>query len=204
MAEKTLLARVREDEENPGLLLVTSPVVGLADGGPRTEVFLNSLDRVVSIKILGERYSLRLPRGHHGRVIEVCIPDELTPVDFDQPLVRLDPRAFDAEVSGGGSAAAVAGGGGEETGLGLATITAPSEGIFYRRSSPDSPAYVEVGTEVSSGTVLGLVEVMKCFNQITYGGDEYPEKGKIVKILVDDSAEVTFGQALFQVVQLDG
>ena len=98
MAEKTLLARVREDEENPGLLLVTSPVVGLADGGPRTEVFLNSLDRVVSIKILGERYSLRLPRGHHGRVIEVCIPDELTPVDFDQPLVRLDPRAFDNPV----------------------------------------------------------------------------------------------------------
>ncbi len=203
MAEKTLLALVREDEENPGLLLVTSPVVGLADGCPRTEVFLNPLDRVVSMKILGERFALRLPRGHHGRVTEACIPNELTPVEFDQPLARLDPRALEGNVSGGGSAVAADGAGGDDAAADLITITAPSEGIFYSRSSPDSPAYVEVGTEVGAGTVLGLVEVMKCFNQITYGGAEYPEKGRIAKILIDDSAEVTFGQALFQVVPLD-
>ena len=74
-----------------------------------------------------------------------------------------------------------------------------SDGIFYRRPSPDSPAYVEVGSAVSSGSIMGLVEIMKCFHQITYGGLDLPEKGEIVKILADDAAEVRFGQALFHV-----
>ena len=74
-----------------------------------------------------------------------------------------------------------------------------SQGIFYRRSSPDSPPFVEEGTKIASGSVLGLVEVMKCFNQITYGGPGFPEKVEVAKILVQDSTEVQFGQPLFWV-----
>jgi biotin carboxyl carrier protein len=47
--------------------------------------------------------------------------------------------------------------------------------------------------------VLGLVEVMKCFNQITYGGPGLPERGEIVKILGPDTGEVQFGDELFWV-----
>jgi acetyl-CoA carboxylase biotin carboxyl carrier protein len=78
-------------------------------------------------------------------------------------------------------------------------VKSPSEGIFYRRSAPDSPPFVDIGARVSSGTVLGLVEVMKCFNQIAYGGPGLPEHGEVVKILADDAAEVQFGQPLFWV-----
>ncbi|MCK4305251.1 MAG: biotin carboxyl carrier domain-containing protein [Candidatus Eisenbacteria sp.] len=81
----------------------------------------------------------------------------------------------------------------------LITIKSPSEGIFYSRPSPDAPAYVEVGAEISAGTVLGLVEVMKCFNQIAYGGADLPAKGRVVRILAEDAEEVRFGQALFGV-----
>lgn len=197
MAERTLIARVRPDVKDPETLIVSSPIVGMADGAPRMGVFLNPLDRIISMKRLNERFVLRLPRDVQGRVTEVFVPNRYAPVAFDQPLARLDPRVLqeaDAKTATAGRASH-AGAAGEE----VIAVQSPSEGIFYRRPSPDAPAYVEVGTRVTTGTVLGLVEVMKCFNQITYGGPALPESGEVVKILADDSAEVQFGQPLFWV-----
>jgi biotin carboxyl carrier protein len=199
MAERTLIARVRADEKDPETLIVASPVVAMADGAPRAGAFLNPFDRVISLKVLHQRYALRLPRDVQGRVVESLIPNAFTPIAYNQPLARLDPRAG---VAGAGAAAVggeVAGGAGA---AGLLRITAPSEGIFYRRGGPDAPAYVEVGARVGAGTVLGLVEVMKCFNQITYGGPGFPDRGEIVKVLAEDAAEVQFGQELFWVKPL--
>jgi acetyl-CoA carboxylase biotin carboxyl carrier protein len=205
MAERTLIARVRADEKDPATLIVASPVVAMADGAPKPGAFLNPLDRVIALKVLHQRYALRLPRDVQGRIVEVLIPNAFTPVAYDQPLARLDPRAAQggdpalaAGAAGRGASAA-----GEAAGAGLILVTAPSDGIFYRRPTPDAPAYVERGAPVAHGTVLGLVEVMKCFNQITYGGPGYPERGEIVKVLAEDAAEVQFGQELFWVKPLD-
>jgi biotin carboxyl carrier protein len=81
----------------------------------------------------------------------------------------------------------------------MVQITSPTEGIFYRRSSPDAAPYVDIGAVVSTGGLLGLIEVMKCFNPITYGGPGYPDRVEIARILVEDAAEVQFGQPLFWV-----
>jgi acetyl-CoA carboxylase biotin carboxyl carrier protein len=207
MAEKTLIAKVRKDNENPETLLVTSPVVGMADGAPKAGVFLNPFDRVITMKVLNVRYVLRLPRDVHGRVTEVCIPNSFTPVAYGQPIARLDPRALDlgaqtvgaTGTAGATSEAQDAGATSEAQDAGLITVEAPSDGIFYRRPSPESPPYVEVGSHVASGSMLGLVEIMKCFHHITYGGLGLPERGEIVKILADDACVVRFGQPLFQV-----
>jgi acetyl-CoA carboxylase biotin carboxyl carrier protein len=202
MAERTLIARVRADEKDPATLIVASPVVALADGAPKPGAFLNPLDRILSLKVLHQRYALRLPRDVQGRIVEALIPNELTPVAYHQPLARLDPRAAvggDAAIAGAGTGARVAG---EAGAAGLIPVSAPSEGIFYRRPTPDAPAYVDVGTAIGPGTVLGLVEVMKCFNQITFGGHGFPERGEIVKVLAEDAAEVRFGQELFWVKPL--
>jgi biotin carboxyl carrier protein len=51
--------------------------------------------------------------------------------------------------------------------------------------------------------VLGLVEIMKCFNQITYGGPGLPERGRVAEILAEDAAEVQFGQVLFRIKPLE-
>lgn len=74
------------------------------------------------------------------------------------------------------------------------TIKSPIIGTFYRKPSPDKPAFVEVGTTISQGDVLCVIEAMKLFNDI-----ESEVSGKIVKILVDDSSPVEFDQPLFLV-----
>ncbi|MBD3236330.1 MAG: hypothetical protein GF330_06490 [Candidatus Eisenbacteria bacterium] len=199
MAENTLIARVRPDRSDPETLIVASPIVGMADGAPRTGIFLNPLDRVIAMKVLGRRYVLRLPRDVQGRITEAFIPNAYGPVEYDAPLARLDPRVL----SGGEGVAAGAGGGaaaaGEAAGEDVIVVSAPSEGIFYRRPAPDDPPFVDAGKQIAAGDVLGLVEVMKCFNQITYGGAGMPERGEIVKILAEDVSEVQFGQPLFWV-----
>jgi acetyl-CoA carboxylase biotin carboxyl carrier protein len=199
MAEKTLIANVQRDEKDAGTFLVTSPIVAMADGAPKAGVFLNPFDRVITMKILNERYVLRLPRDIHGRVSEVFIPNSFTPVAYGEPIARLDPRALNSDAAGLTGSVGRTGESSKTEDTGLITIDAPSDGIFYRRSSPDSPPYVEVGSPVVSGTTLGLVEIMKCFHQITYGGTGLPEKGKVVKILAEDAAEVRFSQPLFHV-----
>ena len=72
------------------------------------------------------------------------------------------------------------------------TIKAPIIGTFYRKPSPDKPAFVEIGDSVSEGSILCVIEAMKLFNEI-----ESEISGKIIKVLVEDSTPVEFDQPLF-------
>lgn len=76
----------------------------------------------------------------------------------------------------------------------LKEIKSPMIGTFYRSSSPDKPAFVNVGDEVKVGQVICIVEAMKLFNEI-----ESEISGKIVKVLVDDASPVEYDQPLFLV-----
>jgi acetyl-CoA carboxylase biotin carboxyl carrier protein len=72
------------------------------------------------------------------------------------------------------------------------TVTSPIVGTFYRASSPDADPYVEEGMVVKKGQVLCIVEAMKLMNEI-----EAETDGKIVKVLVESTTPVEFGQPLF-------
>jgi len=74
------------------------------------------------------------------------------------------------------------------------TVKSPMIGTFYRKPSPDKPMFVEVGSTISKGDVVCVIEAMKLFNEI-----EAEVSGKIVKILVDDASPVEFDQPLFLV-----
>jgi acetyl-CoA carboxylase biotin carboxyl carrier protein len=74
------------------------------------------------------------------------------------------------------------------------TIKSPMIGTFYRRASPDKPAFAELGDEVAPGKVVCIIEAMKLFNEI-----ESEVSGKIVKVLVEDASPVEYDQPLFLV-----
>ena len=76
----------------------------------------------------------------------------------------------------------------------LITVKSPMIGTFYRSSSPDKPAFVNVGDEISAGKVICIVEAMKLFNEI-----ESEVSGKIVKVLVYDAQPIEYDQPLFLV-----
>ncbi len=73
------------------------------------------------------------------------------------------------------------------------TVKAQMPGTFYRRPAPESDPYVEEGDEVSTGDTVGLIEVMKNFNEIKAEDD-----GKISKFLVEDEEAVDAGQDLVE------
>ena len=77
---------------------------------------------------------------------------------------------------------------------GLAEITSPIVGTFYRSGSPDSDPFIQVGDTVDKDTVVCIVEAMKVMNEI-----KAETKGVITKILVENASPVMFGQPLFKV-----
>jgi acetyl-CoA carboxylase biotin carboxyl carrier protein len=76
----------------------------------------------------------------------------------------------------------------------LITVKSPMIGTFYRRPSPDKPILAEVGSEITPGKVVCIIEAMKLFNEI-----ESEVKGTIVKVLVEDASPVEYDQPLFLV-----
>lgn len=192
MPTHTIAARVDHDADDRAFL-VRAPAVGVADGVPAEGVYLNQMEGFLTLRILNRRYQVLLPMGTQGRVTERFIEDTATPVEYNQPLFRLSlvqESEAGREAAGRGDPAARGDGD-------LIPVTAPSDGVFYRKPGPDSPPYVDVGDTISSGSVLGLVEVMKSFNQIRYGGPGLPDSGRVERVLVEDAAEVAFGQRLF-------
>lgn len=73
-------------------------------------------------------------------------------------------------------------------------ITSPMVGTFYKSPSPDAKPFVEVGSSVSEGQAVCIIEAMKLMNEI-----ESDVSGKIVEICVEDGQPVEFGQVLMYV-----
>lgn len=73
-------------------------------------------------------------------------------------------------------------------------ITAPMVGTFFRASSPNDSAFVEIGTQVKVGDPLCIIEAMKMLNQI-----EADKAGVIRAISAENGQPVEFGQLLFTI-----
>lgn len=70
-------------------------------------------------------------------------------------------------------------------------VKSPMVGTAYRRPSPDSKAFVEVGSPVKEGDKILLIEAMKTFNDIVA-----PRSGVVTAILVEDGQPVEYGEPL--------
>jgi acetyl-CoA carboxylase biotin carboxyl carrier protein len=76
----------------------------------------------------------------------------------------------------------------------LPTVNAPLTGIFYRASSPQTEAFVQVGSKVESGDVIGLIEAMKLFNEI-----RSTASGRVRRIFAENGQLVRAHQPLLEV-----
>ena len=74
----------------------------------------------------------------------------------------------------------------------LVAVVSPMVGTFYRAPAPDADPYVDVGDLVEVGQTICIVEAMKLMNEI-----ESEVRGRVAKILVENTQPVEFGQKLF-------
>ena len=185
-----------EEDSRSGELLLRSPAVGMFAGVPRVGEILVPGSRVGRITALGRTTELVLPEEVSGRVSERASRNRRDPVDYGQVLLLLKPvDASEAEVAVESTLHSVE----DDLPDGSVAVISPTHGMFYRRPRPDAPAYVECGQAVEEGATLALVEVMKCFSAITYGGKSLPPRAEVVEIRAEDNAEVQAEQILFVV-----
>jgi acetyl-CoA carboxylase biotin carboxyl carrier protein len=76
----------------------------------------------------------------------------------------------------------------------LKDIKSPMVGTFYKAPEPGAEPYAKVGTRVSSGQTVCIIEAMKIMNEI-----EAEVTGVIREVCVDDAQPVEYGQVLFRV-----
>lgn len=74
------------------------------------------------------------------------------------------------------------------------TIEAPMPGVFYRRPDPDEQFYVEEGDQVNAGDVIGMIGVMKNFNEI-----KTDIGGVVTLVFVENEDEIEAGQDLIEI-----
>jgi len=73
-------------------------------------------------------------------------------------------------------------------------VNAPFVGIFYRAPKPGAAPFVDVGTDVTEDTIVGIIEVMKLMNTV-----RAEVRGTVAQVLVEDGAVVEYGQALLRI-----
>jgi acetyl-CoA carboxylase biotin carboxyl carrier protein len=77
---------------------------------------------------------------------------------------------------------------------GLKDIKSPMVGTFYRAPEPGAEPYVKVGSRVTAGETVCIIEAMKIMNEI-----EAEVTGVVREVLVEDTQPVEFGTVLFRV-----
>ena len=73
-------------------------------------------------------------------------------------------------------------------------ITSPMVGTFYRKPAPDAPDFVAVGSAVSIGQTICIIEAMKVMNEI-----KAEKAGTICALVAEDSTPVQYGDVLFRI-----
>ena len=143
---------------------------------------LDVLGRIVDVVAPRVGGIVKLPAGHEA---------VRRPVSYGELLISLDGAIADAESPT--QTARVAGG---------LVFRAPTSGRFYCRPAPGKPVFVASGTELIAGATVCLLEVMKTFHRVTYGGADLPARVRVRAVLVVDGADVNAGDPLVAIEAL--
>lgn len=146
--------------------------------------------------------SLEISRaGTRIRIAKTPPPAPVTGVPVPPPAAGLPAPTVVPAPDTTPAATAPAAGAGEEAGeaaapspVKLEEVRSPMVGTFYRAPAPEAPPYVEVGSHVTKGQTLCILEAMKLMNEL-----ESEIDGIVREILVENAEPVEYGQLLFRI-----
>jgi len=190
MSTRRLLI-VEQDGERVRLL---APNVGWFSRGAAKGQLLAPEATAGVLETLGTFVQLVVPAGVLGRITNAAPARFQEPVEYGQVLYELE--AFGGALALADAHAPAATGG--------LVVRAPFAGRFWQRPSPADPLFVAQAEELAAGRTVGLLEVMKTFSHVHYGGasDGLPERARVVRYAAADGAEVSAGDALLVVEAL--
>jgi len=150
---------------------------------------LELIDRVaergisaVEVESAGMKVRVEGKRGEVAAARSVDLPSNAAPA----PAPALQSPAAPAPAAPAAEEA--------ESEEGLHVITSPIVGTFYRTPNPEAEPFVSVGSQISKGQVLCIVEAMKLMNEI-----EAEVEGVITRIYPQNGQPIEYGEKLFAV-----
>jgi acetyl-CoA carboxylase biotin carboxyl carrier protein len=129
-------------------------------------------------------------KGFFGTKVVITRTGSGGPAFVAAPAAYHPPAAGAPSAGGGGAAEAVE----APRASPLKDIKSPMVGTFYKSPEPGADPYVKVGTRVTTGQTVCIIEAMKIMNEI-----EAEIAGVVREVMVDDAQPVEFGQVLFRV-----
>jgi acetyl-CoA carboxylase biotin carboxyl carrier protein len=149
----------------------------------RTIAELLNKENLAEIEIEQEDFRVRVTRSYANEApVYAQAPQYFAPPPAAAPAATLAPA---------GSVPAAAPAAAEDLSSNPGTLTSPMVGTAYRSPEPGKPTFVEVGTKVTEGQTLLIIEAMKTMNQIPAH-----RSGTVTRILVEDSQPVEYGEPL--------
>jgi len=173
-----------------------APMPGLWRGAPKPGAVVQAGDGLGALEVLGVLHELRVPEGAGGMIAgDAPLPGERA-VAYGEVLVRLvELAAVEGTATTRAATANVQDGD-------RLLFRSPLSGRFYARPSPDKPNFVAPGDELTVGQTVALLEVMKTFNRLAYGGAGLPERARVKAVLVRDEDDVQTGTPILELEPL--
>ena len=138
-------------------------------------------ENLAEIEIEKEDFRVRVTRSYANEA----------PVYAQAPQYYAPPAAPATPSTPAGSVPAAAPAAVEDLASNPGTLTSPMVGTAYRSPEPGKPSFAEVGTKVTEGQTLLIIEAMKTMNQIPAH-----RSGTVTRILVQDAQPVEYGEPL--------
>lgn len=184
---------VRAKKRDDGRVELIAPGPGLYRGGPLEGAQVAPGGALGELEVLGVLVRLRAPMDVHGIVVEPPSGRRLArrPVDGRTVLAVLDPAGITAARSIEESTGAAASAGGP-------VFRTPLGGRYYARPAPGADAFVRPGDEVRAGMTVALIEVMKTFNRVTFGGAGVAERARVRAVVPRDGDDLEPGDVLLE------
>ena len=150
-----------------------------------------------ALDVLGRTHLLVVPPGIAGATEPPTADAAVTAlspraVAYRDPIVRLSSQSMTAALGPDAAHPTTAA---APTSDGI-VFRAPTSGRFYGRSAPDKPPFVAPGAQLAHGATICLLEVMKTFHRVTYGGPGLPDTARVRGVLVADGDDVNAGDPL--------